>query len=102
MGITASPILIVPAASWLGALFGPHSRGYAGDPAVQTQSAVQSIRPFARRHDVVERPKLTEWEADSTRSGERMISAILFRCSVPHSQSGINARASVVPNAVIV
>ena len=49
-------------------------------------------------------PKLAGSEADSTRSGEResMISVILSRCCVPHSQSGINARASVMPNAVMV
>ena len=37
-------------------------------------------------------------------SGDRkcMISAIFCRCNVPHSQSGISARASVIPNAVIV
>ena len=33
---------------------------------------------------------------------ESMISVIWARCSVPHSQSGINARASVMPNAVMV
>ena len=57
-----------------------------------------------QRQDVVERPELPEVEAASIRSGEResMISVILSRCSVPHWHSGINARASVMPKAVMV